>query len=67
MNAMSMLVNPTKDPQYCYKLIQGFRVTCFIAGQYNTDVLGHITGIIYKDHWDPVLFYLLHAIILILN
>ena len=28
----------------CYKLIQLFRVTCFIAGQYNTGLLWHITA-----------------------
>ena len=28
----------------CYKLIQRFRVTCLIAGQYNTALLWHITG-----------------------
>ena len=31
---------------FCYKVIQLFRVTCFIAGQYNTALLWHITGII---------------------
>ena len=30
----------------CYKLIQLLRVTWFITGQYNTDFLWHITGII---------------------
>ena len=30
----------------CYKVIQRFRVTCFIAGQCNTDLLWHITDII---------------------
>ena len=34
------------DGSLCYKLIQIFRVTCFIAGQYNTDLLRHITSII---------------------
>ena len=28
-----------------YKLTQLFRVTCFIAGQYSTGLLWHITGI----------------------
>ena len=28
--------------QYCYKLIQLFRITCFIAGQYNTDCYGAV-------------------------
>ena len=32
----------------CYKLIQLFRVTCFIACQYNTGLLWHITGIIWS-------------------
>ena len=32
--------------KFCYKLIQQFKVTCFIAGQYNTGLLWHITGII---------------------
>ena len=31
---------------YCYKLIQRLRVTCFLAGQYNTGLVWHITGII---------------------
>ena len=29
----------------CYKVIQQFRVTWFIAGQYDTGLLWHITGI----------------------
>ena len=31
---------------YCYKLIQLFRVTCFIAGQYNTGYYGTFTDVI---------------------
>ena len=31
---------------YCYKLVQGFRVTCLLAGQYNTNVYGTITDVI---------------------
>ena len=34
---MPVLSNPI-----CYKLVQRLRVTCFIAGQYNTDLLRHI-------------------------
>ena len=30
---------------YCYKLIQLFRVTCFIAGQYNTKYYGTFTDV----------------------
>ena len=30
----------------CYKLIQLFRVTCFIAGKYNTALSWHITDYI---------------------
>ena len=32
-----------KKFKYCYKVIQQFRVTCFIAGQYNAALLWHIT------------------------
>ena len=30
----------------CYKLIQMFRVTCFITGQYNTGYYGTFTDVI---------------------
>ena len=30
----------------CYEVIQLFRVTCFIAGQYNTDCYGTNTGVL---------------------
>ena len=43
---MQKLIKMTRQPTKCYKLIQLFRVTCFIAGQYNTDLLWHIAGII---------------------
>ena len=31
---------------HCYKLVQGFRVICFITGQYNTKGYGTITDVI---------------------
>ena len=34
---------------YCYKLIQGFRVTCLLTGQYTTKENGTITDVIYSD------------------
>ena len=30
----------------CYKLIQGFRVTCLFTGQYTTEEHGTITDVI---------------------
>ena len=33
--------------QYCFKLIQRLRVTCFIAGQYNPKLHDTITDLIY--------------------
>ena len=33
----------TLDVPLCYKLVQGFRVICFITGQYNTKGYGTIT------------------------
>ena len=38
----------------CYKLIQHFRVTYFIAGQHNTALLWHITGIKEWRHNAPM-------------
>ena len=47
-HAGSYGIRPTSTQGWpnCYKLIQLFRVTCFIAGQYNTGLLWHITGIL---------------------
>ena len=42
---------------YCYKLIQGFRITWLFTGQYNTKSYGTITDVIYcsilaPSYWD---------------
>ena len=42
---LGVIVRNTKRNS-CYKLVQGFRVTCFITGQYNTKGYGTITGVI---------------------
>ena len=38
--------HPMSRLTYCYKLVQGFRVMCFITGQYNTKGYGTITDVI---------------------
>ena len=39
-----------------HKVIQLFRVTCFIAGQYKTDLLWHITDVILRpDKYNTVM------------
>ena len=41
-----MFAIPQVPGLYCYKVIQRFTVTCFIAGQCNTGLLWHITDIL---------------------
>ena len=35
-----------KNLQNCYKLVQGFRVTCLFNGQYNTKGYAMVTDVI---------------------
>ena len=46
----------------CYKLVQGFRVTCLFAGQYNTKGYDTITDVLYllldQDVAPPTIFSL---------
>ena len=37
---------PVKGQYFCYKLVQGFRVTCLFIGQYITKGYGTITDFI---------------------
>ena len=37
---------PGDQNNYCYKLVQGFRVTCLFTGQYNTKGYDMITDVI---------------------
>ena len=42
-----LIYSPLQKSSLCYKLIQRLRVTCFIAGQYNTKLHGTITDVIF--------------------